>query len=278
MSENERELLQDEALVLHVKNYQTADKYVVCFCKEHGKLRFIAYGARYVKNVQGRLLQPFARLNISVQQGQRVDKLRSCELVQLPQSLDMQQMAYGAVAAELTAVLTEDREPAPELYELLQATFGALTQRNPRLVMLSFAIKLLQITGFAPQMEHCVSCGVPIALDDSANAPLAASETGSSGESQTTATASAKAWFSPLQGGLVCEQCQSSYAGQGLEPCSADTRALWQWLSTLDFVSPTPFRVRGGALMELERLLYKFIFFQTDKPLNSLNFLSQMGL
>ena len=61
MSDNEREQLVDEALVLHVKNYQTADKYAICFTRKHGKLRFIAYGARYVKNVQGRLLQPFAR-------------------------------------------------------------------------------------------------------------------------------------------------------------------------------------------------------------------------
>ena len=253
MSENEREHLQDEALVLHVKNYQTADKYVVCFTKNHGKLRFIAYGARYVKNVQGRLLQPFACLNIEVQQGQKVDKLRSCELVRLPKSLDMQQMAYGAVAAELTAVLTEDREPGGELYELLTATLAALTKRNPRLVVLSFAIKLLGITGFAPQMAQCVGCGASIPLTDAA-------------------------WFSPLQGGLLCSQCHGSYTGEGLEPCGQGTRRLWQWLAALDYESPTPFSVRGGDLMELERLLYKFIFFQTDKPLNSLNFLSQIGL
>ena len=253
MSENEREHLQDEAMVLHVKNYQTADKYVVCFTKNHGKLRFIAYGARYVKNVQGRLLQPFACLNIEVQQGQKVDKLRSCELVRLPKSLDMQQMAYGAVAAELTAVLTEDREPGGELYELLTATLAALTKRNPRLVVLSFAIKLLGITGFAPQMAQCVGCGASIPLTDAA-------------------------WFSPLQGGLLCSQCHGSYTGEGLEPCGQGTRRLWQWLAALDYESPTPFSVRGGDLMELERLLYKFIFFQTDKPLNSLNFLSQMGL
>ena len=253
MSENEREHLQDEALVLHVKNYQTADKYVVCFTKNHGKLRFIAYGARYVKNVQGRLLQPFACLNIQVQQGQRVDKLRSCELVRMPKSLDMQQMAYGAVAAELTAVLTEDHEADEELYELLLATLAALTKRNPRLVVLSFAIKLLGITGFAPQMSHCVGCGTAIALEDAA-------------------------WFSPLQGGLLCEACHAGYTGEGLEPCGQGTRQLWQWLATLDYENPAAFSVRGGDLMELERLLYKFIFFQTDKPLNSLNFLSQMGL
>ena len=253
MSENEREQLIDEALVLHVKDYQTADKLVVCFTKKHGKLRFIAYGARYVKNVQGRLLQPFACLNIQVQQGQRVDKLRSCELVRMPKSLDMQQMAYGAVAAELTAVLTEDHEADEELYELLLATLAALTKRNPRLVVLSFAIKLLGITGFAPQMSHCVGCGTAIALEDAA-------------------------WFSPLQGGLLCEACQAGYTGEGLEPCGQGTRQLWQWLATLDYENPAAFSVRGGDLMELERLLYKFIFFQTDKPLNSLNFFSQMGL
>ena len=49
MSESQRELLADDALVLHVKNWQTADKYAVCFTKEHGKVRFIAYGARYEK-------------------------------------------------------------------------------------------------------------------------------------------------------------------------------------------------------------------------------------
>lgn len=253
MSENEREQLIDEALVLHVKDYQTADKLVVCFTKKHGKLRFIAYGARYVKNVQGRLLQPFACLNIQVQQGQRVDKLRSCELVRMPKSLDMQQMAYGAVVAELTAVLTEDHEADEKMYELLLATLAALTKRNPRLVVLSFAIKLLGITGFAPQMSHCVGCGTAIALEDAA-------------------------WFSPLQGGLLCEACHAGYTGEGLEPCGQGTRQLWQWLAMLDYENPAAFSVRGGDLMELERLLYKFIFFQTDKPLNSLNFLSQMGL
>ncbi len=249
---NDRELLADEAIVLHVKNWQTADKYAVCFTKEHGKLRFIAYGARYAKNIQGRLLQPFTCIALEVQQGQRVDKLRSCELVRMPQALDMKQMAYGAVAAELTAVLTEDRAPQPELYALLEQTLAALTLRNPRLVVLSFAIKLLRLTGIAPDMDVCVSCGAQPAEQE--------------------------AWFSPLQGGLLCADCRTNYSGDGLEHCGAGTRRLWRWLARLDFVNPEPFSVRGGDLMELERLLYKFIFFQTDKALNSINFLNQLGI
>ncbi len=220
---------------------------------KYGKVRFIAYGARYVKNVQGRLLQPFSRLALEVQQGQKIDKLRACELMDLPRVYDMKQMAYAAVATELTAVFTEDREPQPELYELLMATLDAITKRNPRLVVLSFAIKLLNITGFAPQMTHCVHCGRALEVDEDA-------------------------FFSALAGGVICKECRTANADGGLEEVSADTRALWQWLQTLDYDNPVPFKVLGGAMMAVEKLLYKFIFFQTDKPLNSLNFLSQLGV
>ena len=39
------EVFQDEAVILRVKNWQTADKYAVCFCRGHGKIPFVAYGA-----------------------------------------------------------------------------------------------------------------------------------------------------------------------------------------------------------------------------------------
>ena len=45
--------ISDQGVVLMVRNWQTADKYAVCFTREHGKVRFIAYGARYVRNTAG---------------------------------------------------------------------------------------------------------------------------------------------------------------------------------------------------------------------------------
>lgn len=246
------ESLRDEVIVLRVRDWQTADKYAIAFSKEHGKVRFIAYGARYTKNVAGRLLQPFAQLTVEVTSGQKIDRLKSCELLKLPQTLDFKQMAYAAVMAELTAALTEDRQPATEIYELLSVSLAVLAVRNPRLVTLAFALKLLSLTGFAPQMEHCVICGREIVANEDG-------------------------WFSPLQGGVVCSDCHAAQSG-GEEPCSSGTRILMQQLLDLDLADPKHFTVRGENLMELEKLLYKFILFQTDKPLNSLNFLGQMGL
>lgn len=44
---------QDEVIILKVKDWQTADKYAVCFSRAHGKVPFIAYGARYARTTGG---------------------------------------------------------------------------------------------------------------------------------------------------------------------------------------------------------------------------------
>lgn len=240
---------RDDAIVLHVKNWQTADKYAVCFTREHGKIRFIAYGGRYPKNVAGRLLQPFAQLSVEVTAGQRLDKLKSCELLELPQAFGFKQIAYAAVATELTAVFTEDHAPQEEVYILLKETLYLLKERNPRIVVLAFALNLLDLVGLFPQVDACVVCGKELGEED--------------------------IWFSPLQSGAICNACHNE---AGEEKFSNGTRKLLTYLKNLDFQNPAPFSVKGGELMELETALYKFILFQTDKPLNSINFLAQMGI
>lgn len=241
--------ISDQGVVLMVRNWQTADKYAVCFTREHGKVRFIAYGARYVRNTAGRLLQPFASLQLEITAGQKIDRLKSCELLRLPQVYDFKEMAYGAVITEITAVLTEDHQPQPEIYELLEQVFLLIKKHNPRLVTAAYILQLLALTGFAPQVESCVVCGRQPEPDEDC-------------------------YFSPLQGGLVCHEC----AAGGEEPFSTGTRMLFKQLQQLDFQSPQKFSVRGAHLMELERLLCKFLLFQTDKPLKSLDFLNRMNI
>ena len=73
----------DEALILKVKNWQTADKYAVCFSRGHGKISFLAYGARYARTNGGRLVQPFAVLDMNFfcrQEAGHFKKLRAYKL------------------------------------------------------------------------------------------------------------------------------------------------------------------------------------------------------
>lgn len=247
------DIITDEAIILRVRDQGDKDKYVICYTKEHGKLRFTAFGGRSSNNVKGRILQTFSELELELGESGHFYRFRNAQLISLPISYDIKQMAYASVVAELTAILTEDHEPQEELYELLRSTLKILAKRNPRLVVISFAIKLLSISGVAPQMHTCVSCGREV------------------GETEDV-------FFSPLQGGLICRECRTEFTGEGLEKAGPGARKLWHILEQIDFDNPSSFTVRGQDLMEVEKMLYKFIYFQTDKNLQSLEFLNQLGL
>lgn len=239
-----REAYQDEAIILRVTNWQTADKYAVCFSRAHGKIAFVAYGAAYPRS-SGRLVQSFAQLALTLTPGRKAETLRSCESLAMPVTMDIETLAYGAVIAEVTENLTSEGEAQEEIYQLLLETLPLLQVRNKRLVTASVLLKLVTMSGFAPQLDSCTSCQKSAAADG---------------------------YFSMVQGGFLCAEC-----AQGDEQaCSLETKELMENLQALDFTQPPNFTVRGAALMELEQILYKFILYQTDKPLKSLNFLTQI--
>ena len=240
----------DEVLVLQVKNWQTADKQVICLSRAHGKIVAMAYGARYAKSAAGRLLQPFACLQAEFYPGTRLEKLKSCELARPMPSFTLPQLAYGALMAEVTERFTEQGEPAEAIYGLLQQSLAVLVRRNPRIVSLAYLLKLLDLCGIGPVYEVCVNCSCPATGDG---------------------------WFSHEQGGLLCKACAVPPGKDASLPFSEGTRHLWRRLRLLDMFSEERFSVKGGELMELERILHSYLVYQTDRPLKTPDFIRQLG-
>ena len=245
------ESYQDEVLVLQVNNWQTADKKVVCYSREHGKIVFMAYGARYPKSVSGRLLQPFACLEAELYPGSRVDKLKTFQLAAPMPQMGLEQMAYGFLMAEMTERLTEQGESSEELYMLLQKALQLLVKRNPRLAALAYLIQLLDYCGIGPVYEVCVNC---------------------------SRLADGDGWFSEMQGGFICTECHSGLGKmESLQQFHEETRMLWQQLRMLNLAEPEHFSVKGGALMELEQILHRYLVYHTEQPINSLEFIRQLA-
>ena len=242
---------QDEVIILQVNNWQTADKKAVCFSRAHGKIVFLAYGARYPKSIPGRLIQPFACLEAEFYPGSRVDKLKSCQLAAPMPQMGLEQMAYGFLMAEMTERLTEQGEPSEDIYILLREALQLLIKRNPRLAALAYLIQLLDHCGIGPVYEVCVNCSRPAERDG---------------------------WFSEMQGGYICSECYSGYGNtESLQPFQEDTRTLWQQLRMLNFEAPEHFSVKGSALMALEKILHRYLVYQTEQPLKSLDFIRQIA-
>jgi DNA repair protein RecO (recombination protein O) len=45
----------------------------------------------------------------------------------------------------------------------------------------------------------------------------------------------------------------------------------------LDLAEPEHFSVKGGALMELEQVLHRYLVYQTEQPIKSLEFIRQLA-
>ena len=241
---------QDEVLILQVNNWENDNKKAICFSRGHGKIVFIAYGARYPKSREGRLIQPFACLHAEFYPGHSVEKLKSCELAAPMPRLDLNRLAYGFLMAESTDLLTERGEASEGLYILLKQALSLLAARNPRLAALAYLIQLLDYCGIGPVYEVCVSCG---------------------------RQAVGGGWFCEEQGGFLCEACHSGRGRtEALLPFPEETRKLWQQLRMLNFGSPGNFTVKGGVLMELERILHRYLVYQAEHPLKSLDFIRQI--
>lgn len=242
---------KDEVVILQVNNWQTADKKAVCFSRFHGKIVFLAYGARYPKSVSGRLIQPFACLEAEFYPGSRVDKLKSCQLSAPMPQMELEQMAYGFLMTEMTERLTEQGETSEDIFILLRKALQLLVKRNPRLATLAYLIQLLDHCGIGPVYEVCVNCSRPAEGDG---------------------------WFSEMQGGFICAECHSLQGKEdSLQPFHEETRRLWQQLRMLNLDVPGNFTVKGAALMGLELILHRYLVYQTEQPINSLEFIRQLA-
>ena len=167
----------------------------------------------------------------------------------MPQ-LGLEQMAYGFLMAEMTERLTEQGEPSEDIYMLLQKALQLLVKRNPRLTALAYLIQFLDLCGIGPVYEVCVNCSRP---------------------------AKGAGWFSEMQGGFFCTECHSMQGiADSLQSFHEETRRLWQQLRMLDLADPGHFSVKGAALMELEQILHRYLVYQTEQPINSLDFIRQL--
>lgn len=276
-------IFKDRAVILQVSNWREADKKVVCLTEENGKVVFFAYGARYARNVAGRLLQPFAELNIELYQGDRMDKLKSCEAASSYPQFELMELAYASLAAEVTEILTEQGNPQPELYELFIAMLQLIKRKNPRIAVLSYLIKLLDMVGIGPVYEVCVNCAVNVSEDavfSCAHGGMLCRECmhGGGGRNFSLTGASRR---EAVSAGKKTAEVSANQSKKSILPLSVETRELWRHLRLMDFEEEQAFTVKGGALMELERIIHSYVLWQSGldgRELNSIKFISQVSV
>lgn len=173
-----------EAVVLRHSDWGEADRYLVLFSREGGKLRAVAKGARKLASRKAGHLEPFTCVTLMLARGHDFWIVTQAQTVEayLPLRDDLARTGYAAYVVELLDRFSYEEGENQSLYRLLRDTLQRLAEETdlPPVVRY-YEVRLLDLAGFRPELFHCVGCGKKIQPIDQ--------------------------FFSAGEGGVMCPQC-----------------------------------------------------------------------
>ena len=154
-------LFRDRGMVLRTIRLGEADRIVTLMTEEHGKVRAVAKGVRRTTSKFGSRLEPLSHVALLGWQGRELDIVHQAEVVESFRVVreDLARVAKGFTLLEVVDQLSQERHPAPRLYEMLVGALRALADADAPMLVPAFLLKALALDGSAPVLDRCVSCG-----------------------------------------------------------------------------------------------------------------------
>lgn len=237
--------LDARAVVLGSRPLGEADRIVILFTREVGRLDAVVRGVRKTKSRWGGRLEPFNVVDLSLYRGRSLATVTGADLLAGFARLraDRASLVAAAITCEAATRLFADEEPHERVFNLLcrvlkacDEGFSGSAQTAP--LVLGAVVKLLHEAGFLPVLAECACCGHGYRA----------------------------AAFSAGRGGLVCGDC----VGEGV-PISTGAvdvlcDAVGEPLDALRVRPPTP------AVTEALRHVHALFAHHTGTRLRSLRF------
>ncbi|MBM4125331.1 MAG: DNA repair protein RecO [Nitrospira sp.] len=248
-------LLKTPAITLKSRKWGEADRIVTFYTLRFGKLRGVARGARRMKSRFGSALEPFVScdLNLFEKPNDTLHRVSQADITETFPALreDLALMAGAARMSNLVAAITVDGDPAPKIFETLLRGFRSLNEGyDPGMTTLLFQIKLLGLTGFRPQTDHCAVCGQGMGVQG-----------GGLGR------------FSAQAGGLVCDGCTRRRSERYLFLAPGSLAFLQQALRMTPEVL-NRLKANGQVRSELEMAIEAYVTVVAGKRLPPVDFLA----
>jgi DNA repair protein RecO (recombination protein O) len=236
------------AVILRQRELGEADRILILYTRERGKLSAVAKGVRRPRSKFAASLQLFSRAQVQLAAGRTLEVVTQARALDICYQLrtDMARYAHASYVAELLDAVTEEGLADPPLFELLVETLSALDSGGePTTLVRAFELKLLGRLGYGPELASCASCGAEIG-----------------GKARG---------FSATQGGVLCGKCLAA-AGGGTPLSAGAARALRELreLATQELAGK---RMNERTRQEVGRLMKAYLPFHIGRELRSAAFL-----
>lgn len=237
-----------EAIVLRHNDWGEADRILVLYTLEMGKIRAVAKGVRKLRSRKAGHLEPFTRVALLLARGRDMPIVTQAETLDAYLGLrdDFLKTTYAAHVVELLDRFTFEEGENPAVYRLLVNTLERLQSAYPLEVTVHYyRLRLLDLLGFRPQLFQCSVCAKEIQP-----------------ESQ---------FFSAEQGGVLCPTCGPQQAGA--RSISLDALRFFRHFQRSNYAAALKARVSGTINREMEDLIEYYLTYILERGLNTPPFL-----
>jgi len=247
-----------QAIILKRGDFFEADRLLTLYTLERGKMRAIAKGIRKPTSRKGGHLELFTHSQLLLAKGMNLDIITQAQTIEpfLPLREDLLRTSYACYVDELLDQITEENVPHPRLFYLLRDTLAWLGEsRDLALTARFYELRLLGLTGYQPQLFHCVRC-------------------------RRLLEPEGRFFFSPIEGGVLCGICgplPSDEAQQsGAITLSLAALKVLRFFQTHEYELCRRVHIRPALHAELERVMYRYITFILERNLKSVRFLNTL--
>lgn len=241
-----------ESIVLKHHDWGEADRILTVFTREHGKLRVIAKGVRKIRSRRAGHLEPFTHVAIQLAKSKDMPIVTQADTLESFSVLreDLDAIGSASYVVELLDKFTYQEGENVSIFSLLKRTLERLAAaRVPTaLVLRYFEMRLLDLSGFRPELFVCVVCGEKIVAENQ--------------------------YFSAGQGGVVCPRSASGMSG--LVPISVDALRFLRHFQRSSFSEATRARPSQEADRDMEVVMQHYITYVLERGLNTPKFIKKM--
>ena len=156
---------QTDAIIIKKTKLGEADRILTLYTPHHGKIQAVARGVRRPKSKMAGHLELLTYSQITLARGRNLDIITGSQTINsfLPLKNDLILTSYGLYIIELVNQFTPDQSEDETLFRLLLESLTNLCiSDNLDLLLRYFELKLLEMTGYRPQLHDCVICHQPL--------------------------------------------------------------------------------------------------------------------
>ena len=245
-------LYKTEGIILKSYNLKEADRILVVYTKDHGKINCVAKGVRRSQSKLRGFTQFLTYADFVLYSGKSLDTITQCEPREMFAEIkgDLEKWAVANFLVELLMPVVQEKQAQEGLfYEFLASLHLVSNLKEPRLGAIYFTVRLLQLSGYQPQLTSCASC-------------------------YSQDIGEKNLYLSGALGGILCEGCH--YLDPKAIKVQKGEIATWHRLSNIDVKLIS--RLRLSPLMEdrLIKALFYYYQYQVEKQLKTPAFLNHL--